>query len=60
MRCHAKLLMFSFEGGPELAFESSANLRSCKNLEQFVLTHSPELVAWHRAWMYQVFKKAHT
>jgi len=31
--------------------ESSANLRSCNNFEQFALTNSPELFAFHRSWV---------
>ena len=47
---HSKILLFDF---PTAAFvvESSANLRSCNNLEQFCLTQSRPLLEFHRQWI---------
>lgn len=58
MRCHAKLLLFEAEDGRCLTMESSANLRSCRNLEQFVLTHDRSLLHFHRRWMTEMFEGA--
>jgi hypothetical protein len=35
--------------------ESSANLRSCNNLEQFTLTNDRELFVFHRRWILSLF-----
>jgi hypothetical protein len=44
-------MLFEMSSGNYYAVESSANLRSCKMLEQFTLTNSRELVLFHRGWM---------
>lgn len=54
IRCHAKILLFDLSDGRRFASESSANLRSCNNIEQFCLTHDAELHAFHRQWIEQV------
>lgn len=36
--------------------ESSANLRSCNNIEQFCLSNDRELYEFHRKWINQLFK----
>jgi hypothetical protein len=51
MRTHAKLLLARMADGTCYVCESSANLRSCKNVEQFVLTRCAELYAFHRGWI---------
>ncbi|MEM6560028.1 MAG: hypothetical protein AAF656_00375 [Planctomycetota bacterium] len=51
IRCHAKLLVIKATDGRCLTLESSANLRSCRNLEQFVLTHDASLLDFHRRWI---------
>lgn len=58
MRCHAKLLLFEMTDGRHYVIESSANLRSCRNIEQFVLTHHRGLLEFHRGWMLEMFTKA--
>jgi hypothetical protein len=58
MRCHAKLLLFEADDGQCFTMESSANLRSCRNLEQFVLTHDRDLLHFHRRWMTEMFEGA--
>lgn len=51
MRTHCKLLLVKFAGGGSYVCEASANLRSCKNIEQFVLTRCRRLYNFHREWM---------
>jgi hypothetical protein len=38
--------------------ESSANLRSCRNIEQFTMTNDRELLTFHRSWMETVIDDA--
>lgn len=52
-RNHSKILCMDF-GSRAFVVESSANLRSCNNLEQFTLTHSRELYDFHRTWIRSV------
>jgi len=51
MRTHAKLLLIKLAGGGSFVCEGSANLRSCKNVEQFVLTRCRRLYKFHRDWL---------
>lgn len=51
VRSHAKLLLFEMTDGRAYVIESSANLRSCNNAEQFSLTIDRELLEFHRAWL---------
>jgi len=51
---HAKVLLLS-DGKTCLTVEGSANLTSNPRLEQSVLTNCPELHAFHRAWMEDIF-----
>lgn len=49
-RNHSKLLLFDMR--PDYyTVESSANLRSCMNFEQFALTNSKPLFDFHRGWV---------
>lgn len=54
VRNHAKILLFAI-GSARYVVESSANLRSCNNLEQFVITQSVALYDFHAAWIERVF-----
>lgn len=54
MRTHAKIILADTPAG-YLVNESSANLRSCNNIEQFALTHSAELFDFHKTWLVDVF-----
>jgi len=54
-RSHAKVFAAELSDGRCLTIESSANLRSCRNLEQFTLTNDPELYAFHWGWMREVY-----
>lgn len=49
-RNHTKLILASI-AGKRYVVESSANLRSCQNIEQFTITQSPELFAFHAEWI---------
>lgn len=51
LRSHAKILLFAMSDGSHYAVESSANLRSCRNVEQFSLTRDRALFDFHREWM---------
>jgi hypothetical protein len=56
-RNHSKvILLMPLCGNGRYVFESSANLRSCNNLEQFTLTNAPEVYDFHRAWILSLFK----
>lgn len=57
VRSHAKLLLFELSDGRRFVVESSANLRSCKNAEQFTLTQSAELLAFHRGWLLELIEE---
>jgi hypothetical protein len=49
-RNHSKLILFDF-GTTFYTVESSANLRSCMNFEQFALTNSKPLFDFHKSWV---------
>lgn len=50
-RSHAKILVIRLSGGRCIVVESSANLRSCRNVEQFMMTESPDLFRFHADWI---------
>ena len=50
-RNHAKIILMQTTGGDHYVVESSANLRSCRNVEAFVMSNDRELLAFHRRWM---------
>lgn len=58
VRSHAKILGFEFSDGRAMVIESSANLRSCHNVEQFSLTHDRELLEFHRSWIDRLLTEA--
>lgn len=57
-RQHAKLLLVALADGRTITVESSANLRSCKNVETMTLIGSPELYQFHRSWIDSLFTEA--
>ncbi|MCG2684058.1 MAG: hypothetical protein L6306_10655 [Planctomycetales bacterium] len=57
VRNHAKLILAELDDGRCFTWESSANMRSCRNVEQYVLTHDRPLLEFHRAWMNQILVK---
>lgn len=55
VRTHAKVVLVRLSDDRRITFESSANLRSCKNIEQVVVSGLPDLYAFHVEWMEQLF-----
>ena len=57
-RTHAKILCFDY---PEAAYviETSANLRSSNNIEQFVISNNPELLDFHATWINEIIELFH-
>ena len=55
-RTHAKIVLAQLSNGRTVTIESSANLRSCKNIEQVVVGGDPGLYRFHVAWMEELFK----
>lgn len=49
-RNHAKVICIRTAAG-HYVVESSANLRSCVNFEQFTLTHDESFYQWHLEWI---------
>ena len=60
MRTHAKLLLIETTAGDYYTIESSANLRSSRNVEQTTFTNDPILFAFHRAWLDSLFTERDT
>lgn len=58
MRNHSKLILMSLSDGCHIVGESSANLRSCKNVETLTLTHDRALFEFHTRWMDHIFMEA--
>jgi hypothetical protein len=56
-RNHTKIILASIAGNAYVT-ESSANLRSCANLEQFCITQSKALFDFHTGWIEQVWPTA--
>jgi hypothetical protein len=57
-RNHTKLILAAI-AGRFYTVESSANLRSCANLEQFTITQSKPLFDFHTGWLDLVWPTAH-
>jgi hypothetical protein len=55
IRTHAKIQAYTLTDGRAIAIESSANLRSCRNIEQFCMVHDRQLFDFHAQWMDEVF-----
>lgn len=51
IRNHAKLLAMQFHDGRTVTVESSANLRSSKNIETMTLCGDPGLYRFHAGWV---------
>ena len=58
LRSHAKVIAMALSDGRRFAVESSANLRSCRNLEQITFTQSPDLHRFHAGWIDEVITAA--
>jgi hypothetical protein len=48
---HSKVITLDFQAGPKLTIEGSANLRSNRSLESFVITHDAGLHDWTATWI---------
>jgi hypothetical protein len=57
VRTHAKLLLIELADGRTVTVESSANLRSCKNIEQVSVIGDPQLYDFHRTWIDELFRE---
>lgn len=57
LRTHCKLVLAKMKHGRTFTLESSANLRSCKNIEQLSIIGSPALYAFHAAWIDDLFAR---
>lgn len=57
-RCHAKIILAETTDDRWLVWESSANLRSCRNAEQFAIHNDRELLLYHRAQMMRLLDAA--
>jgi len=60
IRSHAKVIAMELSDGRGFTVESSANLRSCRNLEQLTLTQSVDLTRFHAGWIQEVIAAANT
>ena len=57
MRTHAKMLLMRMPDGTRYVVESSANLRSCGNDEQFVMSNDSDLYDFHKTWIDELIAK---
>jgi hypothetical protein len=57
-RTHAKVVLLELSDGRAIVFETSANLRSCRNVEQVTITHDRALLDFHRTWIEEIAGKA--
>jgi hypothetical protein len=58
IRTHAKIILIETARGEYLTLETSANLRSCKCLEQYTLINDRDLLTFHRGWIERAIKAA--
>jgi hypothetical protein len=58
LRSHAKIIAMRLSDGRAFVVESSANLRSCRNIEQITLTQDKALTEFHAAWISAVIDAA--
>jgi len=58
LRNHAKILAMKFRDGRTVTVESSANLRSCENIEQMNLSGDPAVHRFHVGWIGELFTAA--
>ncbi len=57
MRNHSKVILADLSDGRAIVVESSANLRSCRNVEQFTMTHDRGLLDFHRRWVAEMVER---
>ena len=56
LRAHAKIIAIEMSDGRRFVVESSANLRSCHNIEQIAIFQSPPLYDFHAGWINEAIK----
>lgn len=57
VRNHAKIILAELVDGRCFTLETSANMRSCRNLESYVLTQDRPLLEFHHLWMQSLFDR---
>ena len=57
VRNHSKVTLMALSDGRRITMEGSANLRSCRNIEQFCISIDPELHAFHARWIQEVLTR---
>ncbi len=60
VRNHAKIILVRMIDGRSFTWESSANMRSCHNVEQCCLTHDAGLLHFHREWIDDLLSKSNS
>lgn len=58
LRSHAKILLMRFNDGRRVTFSSSANARSCDNIEQVEVFGDAAVHAFHTTWTDALFTEA--
>jgi len=56
MRTHAKIILITTSEAVKYTVESSANARSCKNVEQFCMIRDDALHDFHRGWISELIE----
>src|SRR6185437_2086609 len=56
LRSHAKIIAMALSDGRRFTVESSANLRSCRNLEQIAMHEGDDLYQFHSGWIAEVIE----
>lgn len=57
IRTHCKIIAMRLTDGRTVTLESSANLRSCKNIEQVSIFGHPGLYEFHAGWLEELFTR---
>lgn len=59
-RLHSKIILIRMSGNRHYSFEGSSNLRSNRNVENFVVSNDRKLWKFHRDWMEALFGEANS
>lgn len=59
LRTHAKVIGARMTDGRSFVIETSANLRSCRNIEQLTLFQNADLFDFHAEWISQAINTCH-
>jgi hypothetical protein len=57
LRSHCKLLLAKLTDGRQIVVETSANLRTSNNVEQWTMSDSRELLEFHQAWIDELIRE---